>query len=128
VVTAGTQSLVNTTTGVNSGGPVMVATADGGYFTAWHNYSNQNNGTNQRVYGQWFDANGNKVGAQVAIGTSAREGDLSMDQPPMDVLALANGKVVVTWTTENMSVGSFEVAQSVVSNAGGTLAPAPNYR
>ncbi|MCX8508400.1 MAG: hypothetical protein ORN49_05900, partial [Rhodobacteraceae bacterium] len=99
--TAGSQFLVNTPTAGNESVPVTVATQDGGFFTVWYDNANLPDGATMLVHGQFFNANGSKVGAQLNIGTSAVEGNTSYEMPPLAVTVLAGGKIVVTWQTDN---------------------------
>jgi len=96
------QSQVNTTATYSQSGPVTVVTADGGYFTAWYDngYSTSYGASSsaREVHGQWFDADGNKIGGQVNISQGGRvdAGD-NYNIPPLDVVALPDGNVVVGW-------------------------------
>jgi hypothetical protein len=112
---ASSQTTVNTTSAGNQSGPVMAVTANGGYFIAW--YDNALADTAGQVRGQFFDASGQKVGNEVAIGQSVVEGSNSTDMPPLNVLALPNGNVIVSWQTQSILNA---VVQSVVSSQGTT--------
>lgn len=115
--TVGTTSLINAYTAGYQSAPVVVATADGGYFTAW--YDDAISTPAGQIHGQFFDATGKPVGVQLDIGGTNISGNDTNDMPPLEVTALANGKVVVSWqtdSTDNLDGTGTAVAQSIIEN------------
>ncbi|RZJ62604.1 MAG: hypothetical protein EON49_01730, partial [Acidovorax sp.] len=122
---AGAPTLANTTLAGNQSGPAMVATKDGGFFMAWYNADDTD--PQGVVRGQFFDANGNKTGGELQLGSWQVNGDSwAVGQPPLSAVTLSNGSIAVAWTAEGGPAGpntaSTEVAQVVVSSTG-TVGP-----
>jgi hypothetical protein len=127
VVSAGADTVVNTTAAGHQSPPIMVGTANGGYFTVW--VDNVLNDPMGQIRGQQFDANGIKVGAEIAIGTSQPEGTVGKtNMPHVSAVALSNGNVVVEWMSNNGAVVggvTDPVIQSVITNNNGTMTAGP---
>lgn len=121
------ESMVNTSTAGNQSPAVLSATADGGYFAAWYQNDNTVHGG---VRGQFFDANGSKIGAELTIGTAAVNAENWSDGTPLSVTGLAGGGVLIAWQTSTASgdgAGS-GIAQVIASNdAGVTSAGAQSF-
>ena len=100
-----TNQQVNTTTAGDQSGPVSVATSNGGYFTAW--YDNALGDPAGAVHGQYYTANGTKIGNELTFGggTWQVNGNSFADMPMLRVVALDNGKVVLSWQTEDSNGG-----------------------
>lgn len=79
-----------------AGVPAVAALPDGGFFVTWSAYPLADHWTadGREIYGQRFDAAGQRVGGETRI--NARTLD---NQSAPDVAALADGSLVVTWTT-----------------------------
>jgi hypothetical protein len=92
------QDRVNTTTAGYQSAPVIAALSGGRYFVSWYDAANLDPAG--LVRGQFFDADGNKMGAEIQIGTARVEGRNDTDMPPLTVAALSNGNVVVSWQSE----------------------------
>lgn len=120
------ETMVNTTTAGNQSPAVLTETTDGGYFAAWYQNDSSDVAGQGLVRGQFFDASGNKIGAEVNIGTwPVNEDARMMDMPPLAVTYLADGNVVVAWQTENSGASTdgagTGVARVVVSNDAGNI-------
>jgi uncharacterized lipoprotein NlpE involved in copper resistance len=94
--------LVNTTTasqqsGANNGdlAPNVATLADGGFVVVWPSYD-QDSANTWGVYGQRFDAAGNKVGAEFQVNETTAG---SQYQP--EVTALSTGGFVVSFYNDN---------------------------
>lgn len=70
----------------------MTALSNGDFFISWE--SEDQDGSDYGIYGQFFDSNGNKKGAEVQIsGTSLNS------QTDPNISKLENGGVVVSWSS-----------------------------
>jgi hypothetical protein len=118
---AGAVQRGNNTAAGNQGPPVIAATGDGGYFMAW--YSNDYVLDQGPLRGQYFDANGTKVGAEQNLGTWGVYGDDKAEMPDLTVEALGNNTVVVGWQVHNTyGVGNTtEAAYILVSRTDTTV-------
>ena len=81
---------VHTTTEGNQYHPNITALKDGGYVVVWHSET-PGDGASRRVYGQKFDASGNKVGAEFTLNGSSRT------QYGQAITATDDGGFIVTW-------------------------------
>ena len=92
---AGAQLQVDTAAPA-AGAPAVAALPDGGFFVTWSAYPLADHWTadGREIYGQRFDATGQRVGGETRI--NARTLD---NQSAPDVAALADGSLMVTWTT-----------------------------
>ncbi|MBX2861546.1 MAG: hypothetical protein KTR14_09935, partial [Vampirovibrio sp.] len=90
----GTEFIVNTATAGGQGGAVTTGLTDGGFVITWTN----DDGSFDGIFGQRFDANGNKVGGEFAVNTTT-----TGDQDQSAVAALADGGFVVTFTSPGTS-------------------------
>ena len=115
----GPETIINTTTEGGQSGPVLVALDNGGYFASW--YDVPYGDPAGQVHGQYFDANGVPVGDELYIGTAiVVDGADGFDMPPLDVTALSDGRVVVSWQTQdtlNVDGDGTAVVQSLVQPA-----------
>jgi len=93
-MTAGAESIINTTTATDQSGPAVVALAAGGTMVAW--YDNATADPAGLVQGQFVNADGSLNGVQFSIGASIAEGTPIFEMPILDSLKLANGDVFVT--------------------------------
>ena len=95
---AGTEFTVNTTTTGFQGNARLASHADGNFVIAFEDSSGKD-GAGYGILGQWFDAGGNKVGAEKVIDVTT-----AGDQKYIAALGLSTGDVVLSWT--NMSDGT----------------------
>jgi hypothetical protein len=118
---AGTVQRGNNTAAGNQGSPVIAATGDGGYFMAW--YSNDYELDQGPLRGQYFDANGARVGAEQNLGTWGVYGNDAAEMPDLTVEALGNNTLVVGWQVHNTDgVGNTtEAAYILVSRTDTTV-------
>ncbi len=81
---------VNSHTDLDQEQSSVTALAKGGYVVTWQ--SQNQDGSDEGVYGQRYDADGGKLGGEFQINTYTPD---DQDQP--DVTALSDGGFVVTW-------------------------------
>lgn len=91
--TVGGEFQVNAFTSGNQRKPVVASLADGGFVIAWSSFGQD--GSNDGVYLQQFDAAGTAVGGEVRVNTATA---FSQNNP--SVAGLAEGGYVVTWVSE----------------------------
>jgi len=103
--------LINTTTAKNQTWPSITAFADGGFIVVW---ASENATTGGSIYSQRYDANQQKVGGEVLIGTDT---NYALGKPV--VTTLPNGGYVVTWYS-NHNDGTADLVFGQVYNAQGT--------
>jgi hypothetical protein len=72
--------------------PSITSLSNGGFAVVWH--SLYQDGSDYGVYGQRFDANGNKVGSEFQVNTWTRDWQLLPS-----ITSLSNGGFVVVWTS-----------------------------
>jgi Ca2+-binding RTX toxin-like protein len=91
----GSEFLVNTTvTGVQSGATVT-ALPNGGFAATWNDFSATGPDDDQSsVIGQFFDANGNKVGGEFLVNATTT----GLQQNNAGLTALLSGTLVASWT------------------------------
>ena len=65
--TVGAEFQVNTYTSNNQRHPDISGLSDGGFVVTWH--SRHQDGDDQGIFGQRFDASGNKVGSEFQVNT-----------------------------------------------------------
>jgi hypothetical protein len=83
---------VNTWTTDNQSGPSITSLPNGGFVVVWS--SDGQDGSGYGVYGQRFDANGNKVGSEFQVNTWTTD-----DQSYPSITSLSNGGFVVVWSS-----------------------------
>lgn len=91
---SGSEVLVNSTTANAQTNPSVGALEGGGYVVAWT--SNQQDGSNEGVYAQRYDANGAAVGGEFQVNSETSN---SQDDP--SVVGLSGGAFVVVWSSRN---------------------------
>ncbi len=92
--TGGSEFLVNTTTANDQANPSIAALNDGGYVVVWD--SNGQDGSNQGVFAQRYDASGTAIGGEIQVNTETANA-----QDDAMVVALADGGFAVVWTSMN---------------------------
>src|SRR4051794_24379083 len=92
IITAGTETLVNTTTASDQYNPAVSALSEGGYVVTWMSYGQD--GSDWGIYAQRYDASGNPVGSETRVNTTT-----ASNQFNPAVTALADGGYVVTWAS-----------------------------
>lgn len=88
----GAEFRVNSTTANAQEAPAVTEMADGGFMVFWTGLRTATT-TTWRTYGQRYDANGNKVGAEIALSVP---GDSTLRSYPSATL-LSDGKVAVAY-------------------------------
>ncbi|HEY5597923.1 MAG TPA: tandem-95 repeat protein [Kiloniellales bacterium] len=91
---AGPEFQVNTFTQNHQQLPEVAALANGGFVIVWT--SQNQDGNNNGVFAQRFDANGQAAGAEFQVNTFIQGA-----QDAADVAALADGGFVVTWQSQS---------------------------
>ena len=109
------EQVVNTYTSSDQQAPSIAALPNGGWVTVWESLGQD--GSTHGVYGQRFDADGTKVGAEFLINQRTSDSQYG----PV-VSAFADGRYVVTWTDQVSGVMAWVMAR--VFNADGTAATA----
>ena len=97
--TVGAEFQVNTYTSNNQRHPDISGLSDGGFVVTWH--SRHQDGDDQGIFGQRFDASGNKVGSEFQVNTHT-----TSFQQYSAVAALSDGGFVVTWHDDSGHDGS----------------------
>jgi hypothetical protein len=92
--------LVNTTTASNQQMPSVASLSDGGYVIVWESY-NQDSLLDWGIFGQRYDASGNKAGAEFQVNTYT-----TANQIRPEVTGLTNGGFAVTWDSVQDSSGA----------------------
>ena len=88
------RQLANTTRAGEQSRPSITALPDGGFVIAWVDYSHAGvDASGSAIRLQSFDAVGDKRGGEILVNTAT-----FADQLDVDLAALADGRVVVTWT------------------------------
>ena len=97
--TVGAEFQVNTHTSSNQRHPDIAGLSDGGFVVTWH--SRHQDGDDQGIFGQRFDASGNKSGAEFQVNTHT-----TSFQQYSAVTSLTDGGFVVTWHDDSGHDGS----------------------
>jgi Ca2+-binding RTX toxin-like protein len=102
------------------GTPQVAALSTGGFVVTWTYDVHDGNGTNAgsgfapRIRGQIFDSAGAKVGGELTISSGT-----AVDHSDAQVVALANGAFVVSWTSDTISGGlQRDVVAQIFNSAG----------
>lgn len=107
----GSEFQINTETPHAQQEPSVTALADGGFFVVWD--SHLQDGDEDGIYGQRFDANGNTVGSEIQLNTNTTG---KQHQPA--ITELNNGDLMVSW--QSWHTGSPQVVTKRL------IAPAPD--
>jgi hypothetical protein len=98
----GPEFLVNTYTSDSQTQSSIASLADGGFVVTWTSY--QRDGSESNIYGQRYDANGNRVGLEFQINTHT-----SNTQSNPSVAPLAGGGFIVTWDSYEQDGSSYGI-------------------
>ncbi len=111
-VSQGDEFKVNTTDGTydTQNFSTVAALTAGGFIITWQSYGQDGDGWG--IYGQRYDANGNRQGAEFLVNTTT-----ATDQIDSAVTALADGSFVVVWS----SAGSHSVIKGQRFEAAGSV-------
>jgi Ca2+-binding RTX toxin-like protein len=115
---AGSDFIVNTTTTSDQDSPAVTTLTDGRLVVTWASYES-GDGSLSCVRARLFDANGNALGNDFIVNTTA-----TGYQFESSVTALANGCFVVAWSSEDSGDGSQSCVRARLYNANGNPAGA----
>ncbi len=122
----GAEFLVNSQTVDTQKEAVVTALPDGGFMVAWTTFHTAQDGSSFAIKAQAFDASGARVGGEILVNTLATGAQFLPD-----IATLADGRVIVTWTSESGDGSGYAVraqilepnaAPEIVSNGGGEAA------
>jgi Ca2+-binding RTX toxin-like protein len=122
----GAEFLVNSQGADNQSDPVVTALPGGGFMVAWTTANAAQDGSSLAVKAQAFDSSGAKAGGEILVNTLATGAQFLQD-----IATLADGSVVVTWTSESGDGSGYAVraqifepnrAPTIVSDGGGSSA------
>jgi Ca2+-binding RTX toxin-like protein len=122
--TVGSETTVNTTTTTQSYETRLSVTNldDGGWVVTWQNggdYDDWDNNSNNNVYQQRYDANGNTVGSEVVVAQLSNSYMMGGTYPP-GIVALDDGGWVVSWSGYNsgaLQMQRYDVNGNAVGSA-----------
>ncbi|EFL88256.1 tandem-95 repeat protein, partial [Ahrensia sp. R2A130] len=100
VPTSGPEFVINTSSAGDQSSPVLMSLDGGGALAVWFDGALADDNSMQ-VRGQFLATDGSKTGGEFSIGTSPVEGGNARDMPPLTAAKLANGDVVVAWSTND---------------------------
>ncbi len=95
----GGEFIVNTTTSGDQRAPDVTALDDGGFLVRWTDRSG-NDGDNDGIYAQRFDANGNRIGNEFVVNETIAGSQYTWFQDTLTTLS--NGSIVATWQSQNV--------------------------
>ena len=113
---AGDDFIVNTTTTDDQVDVSVTALVDGGYVVTWQSID-AGDGSGTCIRGRVFDADGNPTGDDFIVNST-----VTNDQTRPEVTALADGRFVVTWQSEDGGDGDGIGVRARVFNADGSPA------
>lgn len=122
----GGEFLVNSHVKDSQREPMVTALPDGGFVVVWSTFDPLQDGSGMALKGQYFDPSGKPVGGEFLVNSLT-----SGSQFLPSVAALADGTVLVAWTSESgdgsgyaVRARLFDMAHSpeIVSNGGGDTA------
>lgn len=122
----GSEFLVNSAAANVQREPTVTALADGGFVVVWNTLDSLQDGSASALKGQYFDATGQKVGGEFLVNSLTSGGQFLPS-----IATLADGSVLVTWTSETGDGSGYAVrartfdmgvVPEIVSNGGGNLA------
>lgn len=94
--------------------PKVAGLAGGGFVIVWQGYDYGSNSDD--IKGQYFDADGNKVGVEFHVNT-----DKTGSQNNPSVTALANGGFIATWTSTNPTNANADVKAQIFAADGSLI-------
>ena len=110
---------VNSTIFESQQNPMIAALSNGGFVVAWTDFSGVGVDDSASIRLQAFDGAGGKVGGEIVVNTTT-----TGDQFSPSITALADGRVVVTWTdissgTEDIRMQIVDPRDGIVTGTGG---------
>ncbi|MCB1746540.1 MAG: hypothetical protein KDK06_05150, partial [Gammaproteobacteria bacterium] len=106
---------VNTSSSSTQSESSVAALSDGGFVVAWTDYFTNYDGSGAGIAGQRYDAAGNAVGSEFVVNT----GNTTGNQVTPQVVGLAGGGFVATWTDQSGSTAPGWESFARVFDAGG---------
>jgi Ca2+-binding RTX toxin-like protein len=100
--------IVNSTLAGNQLNPAVTALPDGRALIVWENTDNET-GVHD-LYGRLVDASGFPLGSDFLINSS-----VGIEERAPDLMTLADGRVVATWSAFNWTTGSSEIFSRILS-------------
>ena len=117
-LTAGVEFGLNTLTAANQTAPSIAYLSDGGFVVAWGSLDTAQDGSGSAIKARRFDAAGNPVGGEFLVNNQAIGSQFTAD-----VATFADGRFVVTWTTNDATQdGNGNAVKARLFNADGTAA------
>lgn len=110
------QFRINSYTTSDQTTPDIAVLSDGSYVIAWQ--STGQDGSNNGIYQQRYDAAGNKIGAETRVNTYT-----TLEQQDVSVTALTGGGYVITWTSNGEDGSSWGVYGRRYNAAGTAATP-----
>jgi Ca2+-binding RTX toxin-like protein len=111
----GAEFQINTYTTSDQSWSRITALTNGGFVVAWRSYGQD--GSLHGIYGQRYDAGGNRLGAEFRINTYTTN-----SQYYPSITGLSGGGFVVTWTSiESLCSGGNDICGQLYSNDGNKL-------
>jgi Ca2+-binding RTX toxin-like protein len=111
---AGNDFVINTTTVSHQYNPSIVALADGRFVVAWQSY--EGIATSSEIRARIYGTDGSAVGADFVINSTTAD---SQENP--DITALADGRFVVTWSSDEGAATGNDI-RARIYGADGTAA------
>jgi len=99
-IPVGAQLIANTTLDDAAQAPAVAGLSDGGYVVVWQSFD----GVSPEIVAQRFDANGARVGGEIAVNTTTA----GLQEIPT-VTALEDGGFVVAWASDGQDGSSYGV-------------------
>jgi len=112
--TQGSEFQVNTYTSNHQYNPSTTALADGGFVVTWMSYNQD--GSDDGIYAQRYDASGNTQGSEFQVNTYTSSG-----QHSPSITALADGGFVVTWESYYQDGSNSSIYAQRYDASGNTL-------
>jgi Ca2+-binding RTX toxin-like protein len=113
---AGDDFIVNSTATSDQVDQSVTALADGRFVVTWRSFDT-GDGSNSCIRGRVFNADGSPAGNDFIVNSTAAD-----DQLELSVTALADGRFVVTWRSDDTGDGSGACIRGRVFNADGSPA------
>jgi Ca2+-binding RTX toxin-like protein len=113
---AGNDFIVNTTATGNQSAPSVTALADGRFVATWQS-GDTGDGDSSCIRGRVFNADGSPAGNDFIVNSTATDFQITPS-----VTALADGRFVVTWKSDDTGDGSTSCIRGRVFNADGSPA------
>ncbi len=114
-VASGAERRANSTTAGNQDSATVASLPDGGFIIAWE--SDEQDGADEGIFSQRFDAGGNAVAGEVQINDTA-----ARDQACPDIATLEDGSVIIGWDSngqDGSGKGVFAKHFELTTNAAG---------